>query len=110
TTTVDNGRLEKALRMLEADLLAGKIIREHYPKPNIRKYMEIADPVLVLHAQLYGHVVVSNELSDKLSKKGPKIPDLCEIKGVAHATPAEFAEVLGYEFGPVPAARGGEGR
>lgn len=72
-----------------------------YPPPNIEKYISVADPVLILHAQLYHHVVVSNELSNREDKKGPKIPDLCELKGVLHATPAEFARTLGYRFGPV---------
>ncbi|MFO7567856.1 MAG: DUF4411 family protein [Enhygromyxa sp.] len=100
SVTVGDAALDGALKSLEKDLLAGTIIRS-YPSSNIRKYISVADPALVLHAQLYGHVVVSNELSDKLTKKGPKIPDLCEVQGVSHATPAEFAGALGYKFGPV---------
>lgn len=100
TATAGNGALDNALQALETDLLASKIIRK-YPPQNIRKYLDVADPILVLHAQLYGHVVVSNELSDKLTKKGPTIPDLCELRGVAHATPAELAGALGYKFEPV---------
>jgi hypothetical protein len=100
TKTVGDAELESALQTLEADLLAARIIR-NYPPQNVRKYLDVADPVLVLHAQLYDHVVVSNELSDQLTKKGPKIPDLCQLKGVTHATPAELAGILGYEFEPV---------
>lgn len=98
--TAGDTRLESALQHLETDLLAGRIIR-NYPAQNIRKYLEVADPTVVLHAQLYQHVVVSNELSDRLTKKGPKLPDLCGFMGVSHATPPEFAGVLGYHFGPV---------
>jgi hypothetical protein len=100
STTNDDAVLENALQEFETEPLAGKIFRK-YPPPNIRKYLNVADPVLVLHAQLYGHVVVSNELSDKQTKKGPQIPDLCELRGVTHAAPAEFAGTLGYRFGPI---------
>jgi hypothetical protein len=102
TETTNNAILDDALKTLEEDLLAGKIIRENgYRAQNTKRYMDGADPVLVLHAQLYRHVVVSNELSDTETKKGPKIPDLCEVKGVRHATPAEFAQILEHKFGIV---------
>lgn len=87
----------RMLNTLERSLLKGKIIRS-YPPQNIKKYMAIADPVLVLHAKSCGHVVVSKELSDVYCKKGPKIPDLCGHFGVVHAGPPAFADVLGYEY------------
>jgi hypothetical protein len=89
--------LRVELDSLEVDLVAGRVIRS-YPLPNIVKYMQVADPVLVLHAQLYDHVVVSNEVSDRGTKKGPKIPDLCATRNVRHASPQEFAATLGYVF------------
>lgn len=91
--------IHQALSRLEADLLAGRVIRD-YPKQNVAKYIQVADPLVVLHAERHAHVVVSSELSDKVSKKGPKIPDLCELRGVAHVGPSEFAQTWGYEFHP----------
>lgn len=99
SVTLDDAELESALRGLEVDLAAGKIIKQ-YKIQNIKKYIDVADPTLVLHAQVYGHVVVSNELSDKNDKKGPKIPDLCALKGVMHANPYQFAAAVGFDFGP----------
>jgi len=97
--TAGDTTLESALRRLETELLAGRVIRT-YPAQNIRKYLEVADPIVVLHAQLHHHVVVSNELSDRLTKKGPKLPDLCSLQGVPHATPSEFAEILELHYRP----------
>ncbi len=95
-TTTDS-KMITALNALEADLVAGNIHRR-YNTQNIEKYMCVADPALVVHAELYGHVVISNEISDPSAKKGPKIPDLCRLKGVSHASPAEFALKLPYKF------------
>jgi len=94
-------RLRIALDSLEADLTAGQVIRSYAPQ-NILKYMQVADPFVILHAQLYDHVVVSNELPDIGDKKGPKIPDLCTIRNVQHARPEEFAATLGFVFQSVP--------
>jgi hypothetical protein len=82
---------------LEHELLVGEVIRK-YVGPNVAKYMLVADPSLVLHAELYGHIVVSNEVTNRLDKKGPKIPDLCDVRRVVHAEPAEFAAALGFCF------------
>lgn len=97
--TSDDPELRDALNDLERGLARGGLIRATYPAQNIKKYMGVADPVLVLHAHHAGHVVVSKELSDVNCKKGPKLPDLCRHFEVTHATPDEFARVLGYTFG-----------
>ncbi|NVB37194.1 DUF4411 family protein [Pseudenhygromyxa sp. WMMC2535] len=89
--------MNSALTRLESDLLAGKVIRD-YPPQNVRRYLGVADPAIVLHADLHGHVVVSNELSDQYTKKGSKLPDLCQLRGVQHATPAAFAAIWGHTF------------
>lgn len=94
----DDPVLRNALNDLERGLARDGLIRPHYPAQNIKKYMAVADPVLVLHARQEGHVVVSKELSDVNCKKGPKLPDLCRHFEVTHATPDEFARVLGYTF------------
>jgi hypothetical protein len=89
--------LDAAMTQLEQELVSGRVIRS-YPTPNVMKYMQVADPRLVLHAQLNRHVVVSNEITNRLDKKGPKIPDLCAHFVVQHADPAQFADALGYSF------------
>jgi hypothetical protein len=86
------------LNDLERALLAGGIVRSQYPAQNIKKYMAVADPVVVMHARRHDHIVVSKELPDPNNKKSPKLPDLCRHFGVVHASPDEFARVLGYTF------------
>jgi hypothetical protein len=96
--TSDDLGIRSDLNALERDLNRGELIRGTYPRQNIKKYMAVADPILILHARRNDHVVVSKELSDLNCKKGPKIPDLCRHFNVSHASPNEFARVLGYTY------------
>lgn len=87
--------LLNAMSSLETDLL-----RRGRGKPqSVRRYLETADPFVVLHAELYGHTVVSMEESAPNSRI-PKIPDLCEARGVRHFYPNHVVAELGYSFAP----------
>lgn len=86
--TAGNFEIRSDLNALEICLTKGEVIRK-YPPQNIKKYMAVADPVLVLHASRNDHVVVSKELSDVNCKKGPKLPDLCSHFDVSHASRVE---------------------
>lgn len=86
--------LSNALSSLETDLL-----RRGRKPQSVRRYLETADPLVVLHAQLYGHTVLSMEESSPNSRI-PKIPDLCATRGVRHFYPNEMLAELGYVFAP----------
>lgn len=91
----DDATLDNAMNTLMTDLL-----RRGRKPQSVRRYLETADPLVVLHAELYGHTVVSIEESAPNSKI-PKIPDLCAAKGVYHFYPEDVVAELGYSFAPL---------
>lgn len=99
-STASDHAIMTALSVLEQEMLSPGTFHRTYHSQNVTRYVRTADPVLVLHAQLYGHAVVSVEVSDINAKKSPKIPDLCRVCGVDHVEPPAFIATLGYTFGP----------
>lgn len=90
-----DARLRQEMANLEQTL-----IQEGYKAQRVQRYMQTADPAVVLHAQLYQHAVVSIEKSAPQAKTEPKLPDLCAQRGVRHLYPHELLADLGHTFAP----------
>jgi hypothetical protein len=83
------------MKSLETDLLSRGLKQQQ-----VKRYVESADPWVVLHAALHGHTVLSKEVSAPNSKI-PKIPNLCAAQGVRHVYVNDFVAELGYSFAPL---------
>lgn len=100
TDTANDSGVMTALSVLEQQMLSPGTFHRVYHPQNVSRYVTTADPVLVLHAQLYSDVVVSIEVSNINARSSPKIPDLCQLRGVVHVEPPAFIATLGHTFGP----------
>ena len=68
-----------------------------YSQSEVTKFLGGADPFLVSHARAYGHIVVTHERREDLSKK-IKIPNVCLGLGAKWMTPFEMLRLEGGRF------------
>lgn len=75
-----------------------------YSAAAVTTFLQVADYYLVGRALAHGDVVVTHEISEPLSKKKVKIPDVCIGLGVKCMTPFEMLrkEKARFILGPKP--------
>jgi hypothetical protein len=73
---------------------------DHYQQNAIDEFLEAkrADAWLIAFAMAYGHVIVTQEISEPQKKSKIKIPDVCNVFGVGYVDTVGMFRRLGEKF------------
>lgn len=78
--------------------LVVEILADHPRLLDTKKGRSGADVWVIAFAEFYGGIAVSDETKRTNTGKSPKIPDVCEFRGVNHMDTIAFIRAVGLSF------------
>lgn len=83
----------------DAQVFAARALLKEYPLIlESRKEKYDADPFVLAYAQVTGAKLIHMERYQKTGEKRPKMPNVCDAKGIAHADLIGFFDEVGWTF------------